>query len=185
VKGTFRHAADLLTGVRLLATLPLVVFVLEERYESAFWLFVVAGATDIADGLVARWVNQPTTLGAFLDPVADKVFLGSMFVVLGIGAAIPLWLVAIVIFRDAAIGAGTIALRLRLRQFRVEPLVAGKLCTLAQMLCIGFVLGALAHYVEERAFVDIAIYGALAMTIASGIAYLGTAYRLQGSAPAT
>ncbi len=184
VKRAFGRLADLLTTLRLVATVPLVVLILEERYESAFWLFVFAGATDIADGLAARWLSEPTWFGALLDPVADKLFLGALFVLLGALLVLPVWLVALVVLRDISIGFGALILRLRLRRFRAEPLLVGKLCTLAQMLCIGFALGVLAGYVPSTPWLDLAVLAALVMTLFSGLVYLGMALRLERSAPA-
>lgn len=173
----FRHLADLLTAARLAATVPVALFVLEGRDEPAFWLFLAAGASDIADGFVAKWVNRPTTFGAVLDPVADKVFIGTLFVVLTLEGAVPVWLCAMVLVRDAAIALGAAILQARVRSFRVEPLVVGKLCTLVQLVYLGFVLGERAGIAWAGAWLDPLAFGVVALVVASAAAYLAAGLR--------
>ncbi len=173
----FRNLANLLTSFRLAASVPLVVFLLEGEFGTAFWVFLVAGVTDIADGLVAKWVNGRTSLGAVLDPVADKLFLGSLFVTLVVIDAAPLWLAAIVVGRDLLIAAGAFLLRLRLRGFRVEPLVIGKICTFVQLLFGGVVLARLAGVAVPAWWEAGLLYAVAAMVVASALAYLGAALR--------
>lgn len=173
----FRNLANLLTSLRLAAAVPLVVFLLEGEYRTAFWVFLLAAVTDVADGLVAKWVNGTTSLGAVLDPVADKLFLGSLFVTLVVIEAAPVWLAVIVVGRDLLIAAGAFFLRLRLRGFRVEPLVIGKICTLVQLVYGGVVLGRLAG-IEVPGFWETGLlYAVAVMVVASALAYLGAALR--------
>ncbi len=173
----WRHLADLLTAVRLVVAPPLALAVLRGEHELAFWMFVAAAATDIADGFVAKWVNRPTTFGAVLDPVADKVFIGTLFVVLTLEDAIPLWLCVLVLARDLAIAGGAVVLRLRVRSFRVEPLVVGKLCTLAQLLYLGFLLGERAGFTFAAVWVDPLAFAVVALVLASALAYLAAGLR--------
>ncbi len=180
----FRNLANLLTSLRLAATVPLVVFVLEGDFLTAFWVFLLAGVTDIADGLVAKWVNGRTSLGAILDPLADKLFLGALFVTLVVIGAAPAWLAVIVVGRDLLIAAGAFLLRLRLRSFRVEPLVIGKICTFVQLVYGGVVLGRLAGIAVPGWWEVGLLYAVALMVIASALAYLGAALRYRPFAEA-
>lgn len=173
----WRHLADLLTSVRLVVAAPLALAVLDGEHRLAFWLFVAAAATDIADGFVAKWVNRPTAFGAVLDPVADKVFIGTLFVVLTYEGEIPAWLCILVLARDLAIAGGAALLRVRVRAFRVEPLVVGKLCTLVQLLYLGFLLGERAGLAFATVWVDPLAFGVVAFVLASALAYLAAGIR--------
>jgi len=173
----FRRLADLLTAARLAATVPVALFVLEGLDGAAFWLFILAGATDVADGFVAKWVNRPTVFGAVLDPIADKVFIGTLFGVLAMEGAVPVWLCGMVLARDFTIAAGAAVLQARVRSFRVEPLVVGKLCTLVQLLYLGFVLGDRAGIAWARVWIDPLAFGVLAFVLASAAAYLAAGAR--------
>ena len=87
-----RHVPNILTGLRL-ASVPLTVWLLlDGRVSLAFWLFIAAGVTDAVDGAIARLFDARTPLGQWLDPLADKVLLVSVYVVLGLAGALPLWL---------------------------------------------------------------------------------------------
>src|SRR5580692_1239283 len=109
-----RMAPNLLTLLRIFMAPFLVVAVLERRFALAFALFLVAAITDAMDGLLARWLSQRTMLGQYLDPVADKLLLSSLFLVLtrmGIleprvailvfGRDIGMLLTAIILYRTA------------------------------------------------------------------------------------
>ncbi|GBD43241.1 Putative CDP-diacylglycerol--glycerol-3-phosphate 3-phosphatidyl-transferase 2 [bacterium HR40] len=174
----FRNLANILTTLRLIAAVPLFLLVLSGAFEAAFWLFLLAALTDLVDGSVAKYLNRPTRFGAFLDPVADKLFSGLLFLALAMGALVPWWLAGLVILRDVAIGIGASLLRTRIASFRIEPLVIGKLCTLMQLLFLGLLLGDEAEVAEVSAWRDMAFWGVVAFTLASGLAYLGLGLRL-------
>jgi cardiolipin synthase len=128
-----------------MALVPLlVILVLTRRLEWALVVFVVAGATDLLDGLIARWGRQQTTLGAMLDPVADKVLLSAAFVALtwgpGLVQPIPVWLTVVTLSRDAIILASVTIVNLTLGRRVFYPSVLGKLCTGSQLLTVGVVL---------------------------------------------
>jgi cardiolipin synthase len=112
----------------------LVIEVLDNNYPAAFALFVLAGITDALDGLLARWLSQKTTLGQYMDPIADKLLLSTLFIVLTHTGLIPRYVTVLVFSRDVGIllistllfATGT------LRDFR--PSLLGKLNTLVQVL---------------------------------------------------
>jgi cardiolipin synthase (CMP-forming) len=84
---------------------------LEHDVEGAFWLFVIAAITDLLDGNLARWLNQRSVLGAWLDPIADKVMLLTTLSMLALTGLLPMWLLYVVVVRDLVILAGAEAYR--------------------------------------------------------------------------
>ncbi len=130
----FRAAPNLLTMLRLF-TLPfLVIEILDAHWKLAFLLLWVAGISDGLDGLIARWLKQQTTLGQYLDPVADKALLSTLFLVLTHVAVIPRYVTVLVFSRDLGILLISALLYVTntLRDFR--PSWLGKLNTLLQIL---------------------------------------------------
>jgi cardiolipin synthase len=129
-----RATPNLLTLLRLFIVPFIVIEVLDSDFNMAFALFLLAGITDALDGLLARWLSQKTTLGQYLDPIADKLLLSTLFLVLTHVALIPRYVTVLVFSRDLGIllistllfATGT------LRDFR--PSWLGKLNTLVQIL---------------------------------------------------
>lgn len=173
-----QNAANLLTLVRLLCVPPIVLLTLDGAFRAAAGLFVVAAATDLADGYVAKRVSGPTPLGAVLDPVADKLLMLGVFLALVAQGELPAWLAALVIGRDAMIVAGTLALRLSVGRFRVEPLLLGKVATFVQAILGGAVLAALSVLPELRPLLPALILGTAAVVAASALAYAHAAARI-------
>ncbi|MCL2661004.1 MAG: CDP-alcohol phosphatidyltransferase family protein [Acidobacteriaceae bacterium] len=130
----FRAAPNLLTLARLFIIPFLVIAILDGRFRTAFALLVLAGCSDAFDGLLARWLRQRTVLGQYLDPIADKVLLSTLFLVLTHVGLIPRYVTVLVFSRDLGIllvssllfATGT------LRDFR--PNLLGKLNTLVQVV---------------------------------------------------
>lgn len=135
-----RAAPNLLTLLRLFILPFLVIEILDNNYPVAFALFVVAGITDGLDGLLARWLSQRTTLGQYMDPIADKLLLSTLFMVLTHASLIPRYVTVLVFSRDLGIllistllfATGT------LRDFR--PSLLGKTNTLIQIMGVVCVL---------------------------------------------
>ncbi len=118
----------------------LVIAILDGRYQTAFGLFVLAGISDALDGLLARMLRQKTTLGQYLDPIADKLLLSTLFVVLTHVGLIPQYVTVLVFSRDVGILLISTLLYVTnaLRDFR--PSFFGKLNTLAQIVTLIVVL---------------------------------------------
>ena len=176
-------AANQLTLLRLLLVPVFALCMLYGRPGWALVVFAIAAVTDALDGLLARR-SGPTTLGAWLDPMADKLLLATMFVVLtlpglGLTSRIPLWLTVLVISRDVAI-VMTVAifnLAVARRTFRPSPL--GKVAT-AVYLVTG-VVTLYANYDPAAAFlVEPAVYLSAGITLLSGFEYL---FRMRRPAP--
>lgn len=130
----FRAAPNLLTMLRLFVLPYLVITILDEHWKLAFALLWVAGLTDTFDGLLARRLNQSTTLGQYLDPIADKALLSTLFLVLTHVGVIPRYVTVLVFSRDLGILLISTLLYVTniLRDFR--PSWLGKLNTLVQIL---------------------------------------------------
>lgn len=175
-------AANQLTILRMLLIPGFVILLLYEYRGWALTTFMVAALTDLLDGLIARATGQKTTLGAWLDPMADKLLLVTMFIVLtlpGIGSAnrLPLWFTILVISRDVAI-VGTVAvfnLAIGPRTFR--PSVFGKVAT-ATYILTGVVTLYFNYLDEPSAVVTAFIYASLAITLISAGHYLLQTIRL-------
>jgi len=109
----------------------------------AFLLFLAAGLSDAVDGFLAKRFNMTSELGAYLDPIADKVLIVSIYIALGVTEAIPRWLVILVVSRDLLIVGGIILSWILGNPITVKPLMVSKLNTVAQILYAGFVLAML------------------------------------------
>lgn len=136
--------ANQLTLLRMALAPLLVVLVLSGRLGWALGVFVVAGITDLLDGLIARLSKQQTKLGAMLDPVADKILLSSAFIALtwsgGLAVPIPTWLTAVVLSRDAIIVVSVAIINVTLGRRIYYPTLLGKLSTASQILTVGLTL---------------------------------------------
>lgn len=133
-----------LTILRMTLAPFLVVLVLQREYTWALVLFVVAGVTDLLDGFIARRGHQKTTLGAIMDPIADKILLSSSFMVLtwssGLSVRIPAWLTVLALSRDVLILLTAALINLTSGWRIFQPSVLGKLSTGLQILMVGLVL---------------------------------------------
>jgi cardiolipin synthase len=167
--------ANQLTLLRMGLAPLLVVLVLQGRMVWAVVVFFVAGVTDALDGLIARISGQQTTLGAMLDPVADKVLMTSSFIALtwgsGVAFPIPVWLTVVVLSRDAIIIVSVAIVNMTLGRRIFYPSTLGKLATVAQLMTVGFVLLANAAGSGDALLRPLFI-GTLALTVASALHYV-------------
>jgi cardiolipin synthase (CMP-forming) len=165
---------NLLTLLRIVA-IPAFLILLEDlRYREALVVFIGAGITDGLDGAIARLTHTKTTLGAFLDPAADKALLVSAFIALGFMHVVPRWLVVIVISRDAVIVVGYFLLFVMTQErMEVKPTVSGKASTALQLLAVTVVLVALVNPDLIGTDVEYAIfYASGAVTTLAGLQYM-------------
>lgn len=173
--------ANQLTFLRLVAIPFFIIAVLNARFDVAFWIFVAAGVTDLLDGLIARLFGQATALGAYLDPLADKLLLTAGFVLMTdypqmfrdipMVNRIPVWLTILTISRDVFIVAVSLLLYLAYRQTRFRPTIWGKATTVAELVTIGAVL-LFNHLQRTHPIIVWAVLSTLTFTIASGLHYL-------------
>ena len=138
----FRAAPNLLTMMRLFIIPFLVINILDGRWHLAFALFMLAGISDSLDGVLARWLHQSTKLGLYLDPIADKLLLSTLFLVLTHVHEIKPYVTILVFSRDLGILliASLLFFTDTLRDFHPSPL--GKLNTFVQICAVVGVMGA-------------------------------------------
>src|ERR1700739_3849984 len=129
-----------LTFLRL-AFLPVFLIAIEyERYGLALGILVAAGVSDALDGLLARGLNQKTPLGAYLDPIADKLLMSSSYFVLALKAKIPWWLTILVLGRDVLLLAACAVILITVGYRPFPPSIWGKTTTFFEILLVVLVL---------------------------------------------
>ena len=131
---------NLISILRLLLVPGVVLAMLQARWDWAFAGFVVAGISDGVDGFIARQFNQRSRLGAYLDPMADKLLLVSVFVVLGLVNQLPLWLVVAVVSRDGLIICAVVLSSVMGHPVEMKPLLVSKANTAIQIILAAEVL---------------------------------------------
>jgi cardiolipin synthase len=160
-----------------------IIFVLYGRYPAALAVLVLAALTDGLDGLLARRLDQKSALGAYLDPIADKLLLSSSFVVLALQGQIKWWLAVLVLSRDVIIltTAAVIILVAGYRPF--PPSVYGKWTTTVQILLVFVVVtAAVVPYPPLNVLRRVLVYLVAGFTVLSGFHYsVIIARRLHGS----
>ena len=168
-------AANQLTLLRVLLVPPFVLTVLYGMHGWALLTFFTAALTDTLDGLIARRSGQQTTLGAWLDPVADKILILSMVVVLTLPSTgpnrLPLWLSVLVISRDVAIIATVAVINLAVGHRTFKPSPLGKLAT-ATFLATGVAVLCANVIGRPMPAVSAFIWASLGITIASAVDYI-------------
>ena len=153
---------NLITLGRILSV-PVVVWAISAgEMRFAFILFLAAGVSDAVDGFLAKRFGMATELGAYLDPLADKAMLVSVYVTLGIVGAIPFWLVILVVSRDIMIVSAIILSWLVDKPVPLKPHFVSKLNTVAQILLACVVLAALGFNFDA----DVAVIGLTALVAA-------------------
>jgi cardiolipin synthase len=165
---------NFLTLLRIAAIPVFLIFLGDHRYGHALAIFVAAGVTDALDGAIARLMHSKTTLGAYLDPAADKLLLLSAFISLAFLNEVPRWLVVIVLSRDVVVVLGYFLLFTMTQEtMEVRPTVAGKLATFFQLGSVAFVLVGLVRPDLVRPMVpQLFFYSAGLLTTVAGIQYV-------------
>ena len=163
---------NIITILRFLLV-PVVVFALLTG-EMAWALagFLVAGISDAVDGFIARHFNQRSELGAYMDPMADKILLVSVFLVLGYMGELPLWLVILTVSRDALIVGAVLLSTIMGNPVAMRPLFVSKANTAAQIVLASLVLGELAFGITPGLLRPGLIIVSGLLTTASAAAYL-------------
>ena len=174
--------ANQLTLLRMLLIPAFVILVIYGHLGWALTVFAVAGLTDALDGLIARWSDQKTSLGAWLDPMADKLLLVSTFVVLsvpglGLENRLPVWLTVLVISRDIVIVLTVAIVNLAIGPRTFRPSIFGKVATAIYILT-----AIVAMYFNYRGYhsgiFEVFVYTSLAITLVSAFHYIWHARRI-------
>ena len=177
---------NFLTLIRILSIPFFLVYLSYHRYLEALIIFIIGGVTDFLDGLAARLMKQQTPLGAYLDPIADKLLVITSFIVLGLIGGIPMWLAIIVVSRDVLIITGYgIMVFLTDERPEVKPSLIGKFSTLLQLFTLGVALALLHNAALMNPLMrDIFIGSTAVLTVLSGVQYIYRGFLwLQNKAP--
>ena len=164
--------ANMITILRLLLVPAVVYWLLTAEWQLAFAGFVIAGVSDAVDGFIARRFNQRSKLGGYLDPMADKLLLVSVFVVLGFMGKLPLWLVIAAVSRDALIVCAVLLSTVMANPVEMKPLLVSKANTAAQIVLAATVLAELAFSADFGPIRPALIILSALLTVASAGAYL-------------
>ena len=159
--------------------MPVAVWlVLSDQLLVAFWVFVVAGISDAVDGFIAKRFDAETEFGRYLDPIADKVLLVSVYLALGNEGYLETWLVIMVVFRDALIVGGALLFQTLTQSLTMQPLMVSKVNTVTQIVLAAAVLGvngyAIAGDGVVEGVVEVLVYAVTVTTLLSGGAYVVT-----------
>ncbi|WP_447977839.1 CDP-alcohol phosphatidyltransferase family protein [Candidatus Nitrospira bockiana] len=160
-----------LTILRILLIPVFIEFLIYERYDAALGVLLVAGITDGLDGTIARVANQRTKLGAYLDPLADKLLLTSGFVTLSVLHLVPLWVVILVVSRDVILLTGALLSRVTELPLDMSPTMLGKGTTVFQLLYLILVIALTPRQVDLH-WIQPLLYVMVAFTLLSGFHYL-------------
>ena len=163
---------NLLTAARIVLT-PFVAWHLwQGDVEMAFWLFAAAAITDLLDGALARLLNQRSVLGAWLDPIADKLMLLTTLAMLALTDLLPIWLLWTVVIRDGVILAGAEAYRRLTGGLDVRPTLSGKAATAMEFILVSFTLADLALHWGLDATIGPLAQATAVMVAVSGLRYV-------------
>jgi cardiolipin synthase (CMP-forming) len=163
---------NFITIARLIGVPLIVWLMIADRFIEATILFILAGLSDAADGFIAKRFNAASELGSYLDPVADKALLVSVFCTLGFKGALPAWLIVLVVSRDLFIIGGMLIAYMLSSPMEVKPLWISKVNTVAQIVLIGFVLSVKSGVDFFQPVIAVTIIAVAFFTIASAGAYL-------------
>jgi len=172
---------NLITIARILSVPVMVWAIASGEMLIAFGLFVLAGLSDAVDGYLAKRFGMRSELGAYLDPLADKALIVSIYIALGISGAVPRSLVILVVSRDIMIVGAVMLSWLVGKSTAVKPLLVSKLNTAAQIAFAALVLASLGFNFEVRPLLSAATALVAALTLLSIAAYLREWVRHMGA----
>jgi cardiolipin synthase (CMP-forming) len=163
---------NFITIARLIGVPLIVWLIIADRFLAATFLFILAGLSDAADGFIAKRFGATSELGAYLDPVADKALLVSVFVTLGLNGALPAWLIVLVVSRDLFIIGALLLAYILSNPMAVHPLWVSKVNTVAQIVLIALILGERSGVAAFGPLVELVVIAVAVLTVASAGAYL-------------
>jgi cardiolipin synthase len=158
---------NLLSIFRIFVTLFFIIAVGHREFRIALYLFIIQGISDLLDGFFARIMDKKTNLGAFLDPIADKVMLVSSYIVLYLQSVMPFWVTAVVLCRDLVVSSGFLVLYKLSYKVKLSPSLLGKLTTAFQVATVIYIL-----WSDVRAYELYFFSATVLFTIVSGCQYV-------------
>lgn len=179
--GNVKNIPNLITVMRLLLVPVIVGLIAAQAWGWAFAAFVVAGVSDGLDGYIARRFDMRSELGAYLDALADKALLMSMFVALAVAHVVPPWVAILVVSRDLMIVGAVIVSWVLDKPVQIRPLWISKLNTAVQIAFAGTALGAMAFNSLQVVWFEPMLSAVVALTLASTAAYLAQWLRHMGT----
>jgi cardiolipin synthase (CMP-forming) len=163
---------NLITIARILIVPVTIWLIVSGEYALAFLAFLAAGVSDGVDGFIAKRFDLRTELGAYLDPLADKLLLVSIYVSLGVQQLMPAWLVILVASRDVLIVGAVILSWVMKNPVELKPSMVSKANTVGQILLAGSVLGVLGLKLHAEGLLIAGYAGVAALTVISGTLYM-------------
>jgi cardiolipin synthase len=163
---------NIITLGRILLVPVTIWLIVDGQFGPAFLFFIMAGIGDGIDGYIARRYHMKTQLGAYLDPLADKLLLVSIYISLGLLQHMPAWLVILVASRDVLIVGAVILSWILDKPLQMRPLMVSKVNTVAQIAFAGGQLAVLAWMADATWFLEIGSAVVAALTIASAALYM-------------
>lgn len=168
---------NLICLLRIALTVPIVVLLAEGRYDQTLVLFAIAAASDMLDGYLAKTFGWTSEVGKWLDPLADKLLLVSVFITLAAIGLVPVWLAAVAVARDVVIGGGAGIYKWLFGPVEGRPTVPSKLNTLVQLLYVIAVVWQAAFRSLPDWLVQALGAFVLVTTVVSGVDYVLTYVR--------
>jgi len=167
-----RHLPNAITVLRA-ALIPWLAWLLVQGdYATAFLLFVASGLSDFADGWIARRFDLRTRFGAIADPLADKLTMLTVAVLLAMQGWLPWWFTLLVVGRDVVIVAGATAYHFTVGEVEMAPTWISKLNTVLEFAFLAGVLARAAGYLDDGAWYPALLYATAATIVASGASYV-------------
>jgi cardiolipin synthase len=163
---------NLITIGRLVLVPLVIVMIIDTSWQAAFVIFVAAGISDAIDGFIAKRFDMKSELGAYLDPIADKALIVSIYITLAMVGAIPAWLVILVVARDLMIVSAVILSWLMDKPVEIAPFVISKLNTAAQLALAALILSTKAFGVDAGPALQLGQLLVALLTVGSMTAYL-------------
>lgn len=167
-----RHVPNLITALRFVLIPVLALLLSEQRYATAFAVFLLSAASDLADGMIARHWNARTRFGAVADPLADKLTMLTVTLVLAAQSLLPLWLAVAIVARDLVIVAGAVTFHFVVGRVDIAPTWLSKFNTVLEFGVLAAVLADAARVVELSAVLPALFVLVLATLIGSGLQYV-------------
>lgn len=167
-----------ITLARIILIPFFINFMIYGYYRAALAVFAAACVSDALDGMIARMTNQKTELGAFLDPVADKLLIIAAFVTLVLLNMLPVWLVIIVVSRDVILVLGSAVIYFLGHEFKARPSLVGKATTALQLAVV--IISLLVKHSGRMLPVRILMATTAVFTIASGVHYVSRGIQIVG-----
>ena len=161
-----------LISIGRLFVVPLIIWlIVSDQPVLAFWAFVLAGVSDGVDGFLARHLNMRSALGTYLDPLADKALLVSIYVTFSVVAEIPVWVTIMVVSRDVFIIGAVILAGMLGNPVEMRPYFISKVNTAAQIILASIVLADLAFAIDLSSLREIMVISVGILTVASALLY--------------